>query len=121
MTNDKFHLNIPSKSDYISVVRLTTSGICSHMNFNVDDIDDIKVCVSEACNNVLGQGEIEEISIDFEREENKLKIRVKDVSQDLEETISSGHDRELGLLIISSLMDNVEFTNHGIEMLKYIE
>ena len=55
MNNDKFHLNLPSKSDYIRIVRLTTSGICSNMNFNVDEIDDIKVCVGEACNNILGQ------------------------------------------------------------------
>ena len=118
MNNDKFYLNIPSKSDYISIVRLTTSGICSSMNFNVDEIDDIKVCVGEACNNVLGQKKAEEICIFFETNHKGLTIKVKDVSKDLSE--DGYDDNELGLLIISSLMDKVEFTDDGIEMFKYI-
>ena len=120
MHNDKFHLNIPSKSDYIRIVRLTTSGICSSMNFNVDEIDDIKLCVGEACNNILGQKNIEQIYIDFEIKDKELKIKVKDVIKDLQEEDLDFNDNELGLLIISSLMDKVEFTDEGIEMFKYI-
>ena len=120
MSKDNFHLSLPAKSDYIGIVRLTTSGICSSMNFNVDEIDDIKVCVGEACNNVLEQKEIEQIYIDFKVEEKELKIKVRDVSKDLSGDDFNFHDRELGLLIISSLMDKVEFTDEGIEMYKYI-
>lgn len=120
MNKEKFHLNLPSKSDYIGIVRLTTSGICSSMNLTIDEIDDIKVCVGEACNNVLGQKEIQEIYIDFEINEKQLKIKVKDVSEDFTEENFDFHDKELGLLIISSLMDKVEFTDEGIEMFKYI-
>ena len=35
--------------------------------------------------------------------------------------IEESRERELGLLIIKSLMDEVEFTKDGIEMTKYIE
>lgn len=120
MNNDKFNLSVPSKSDYISVVRLTTSGISSNMNFNIEEIEDIKVCVSEACNNVLVQKEIEQIYLDYEIDEDKLIIKVKDVLEDLSDVESHDFDEEMGLLIISSLMDRVEFTEEGIEMVKYI-
>lgn len=120
MNNDKFNLSVPSKSDYISIVRLTTSGISSNMNFNIEEIEDIKVCVSEACNNVLVQKEIEQIYLDYEIDEDKLIIKVKDVLEDLSDVESHDFDEEMGLLIISSLMDRVEFTEEGIEMVKYI-
>lgn len=121
LNNDKFHLNVPSKSDYISIVRLTTSGICSNLSFNIDEIEDIKVCVSEACNNVIVQKDIQQIYLDYEIDEKGLIIEVKDVLEKLNNDKQDGFDGELGLLIISSLMDKVEFTDRGIKMVKYIE
>lgn len=121
LNNDKFHLNVPSKSDYIRVVRLTTSGICSNMNFNIDEIEDIKVCVSEACNNVIAQKDKAQIDLDYEISKKGLEIKVKDVLKDLSNKGIDNFDGELGILIISSLMDEVEFTDEGIKMVKYIE
>lgn len=120
MTNDKFHLDIPNKSDYISIARLTTSAICSNMKLSIDEIDDIKVCVGEACNNIISNREVEQIYMDFEMYDDKFLIKVRDVSDIPSQDGFSGHDGELGLLIISSLMDEVKFTDEGIEMFKYI-
>lgn len=120
MTNDKFHLDIPNKSDYISIARLTSSAICSNMKISIDEIEDIKVCVGEACNNIINNKEVLQIYIDFEMYKDKLLIKVRDVSEDTSENELEGYDKELGLLIINSLMDEVNFTNEGIEMFKYI-
>ncbi len=53
MKKDIFKLTIPSKPDYISVARLTSSAIANKIGFNIEDIEDIKVSIAEACINAL--------------------------------------------------------------------
>lgn len=121
MNKDIINLRIPRKPDYISLVRLTTSGIGNSMALDIDDIEDIKVSIGEACINALIEEDGQDISIVFEIDEEKLNIRVSNVVENIPENIEESRERELGLLIIKSLMDNVEFTEDGIEMTKYIE
>lgn len=118
MTKDNIYLNIPCKPDYISLVRLTTSAIASNLNLSIDEIEDIKVSIGEACVNVINQKDKEEISIAYEVYDDSLIIRVKDVIE-IEEV--DAKELELGLFIIKSLMDEVKFSEEGIVMIKYIE
>lgn len=121
MINDKINLDIPAKPDYISLIRLTSSGIAHNMGFNVDEIEDIKVCIGEACVNVINFNDVDEISIVYIVEKNKLTVKVDDMLKNIEEKADNYQEAELGLLIIESLMDQVKFTEDGIEMTKYIE
>ena len=121
MTKDNIYLKIPCKPDYISLVRLTTSAIAHNLKLCIDEIEDIKVCIGEACINVINQKNKDEISIQFEVNEDKLIIMVNDVTDDLESDTEGFKEEELGLLIIKSLMDEVDFTDKGINMIKYIE
>lgn len=122
MNRDIIYLNIPCKPDYISLVRLTTSAIAHNLGINIDEMEDVKVCIGEACINVINQNNKDEISIQFHVEENKLTVKVKDVLEDVTNDDSSCFkESELGLLIIKSLMDEVEFNDQGINMVKYIE
>ncbi|MBU5428363.1 ATP-binding protein [Tissierella pigra] len=121
MNKDVISLIIPRKPDYISLIRLTTSGIGNSMALSVDDIEDIKVSIGEACINALILNEKEEILIVFEIEEERLTVKVTGVKENIPDYIEDKKERELGLLIIKSLMDKVAFTENGIEMIKYIE
>lgn len=121
MSKDIINLSIPCKPDYISLVRLTTSAITHNLDLSIDEIEDIKVCIGEACVNVINQNKKEEISIQFEVEEDKLRIKVKDVLEYPTDDSDSFKESELGLLIIKSLMDEAEFNDQGIDMVKYIE
>lgn len=121
MSKDIINLSIPNKADYISLVRLTSSGIGSRLGMDIDEIEDIKVAIVEACINSLIKEDKEEINISFEIDEEKISIRVSNVVDEIPEDISENRERELGLLIIKSLMDDVKFTKDGIEMIKYIE
>ncbi|NLY46385.1 MAG: histidine kinase [Tissierella sp.] len=121
MNKDNIYLSIPCKPDYISLVRLTTSSIAHNLNLSIDEIEDIKVCIGEACINVINQKNKDEISIEFEVDEDKLRIKVKDVLEAITNDSDSFKESELGLLIIKSLMDEVGFTDQGIDMVKYIE
>ncbi len=121
MNKDVINLTIPRKPDYISLVRLTTSGIAYSMGLNVEDIEDIKVSIGEACINSLMLNDEEEISLVFEIDEEKLSIKVTNVRENIPEDLEERKERELGLLIIKSLMDEVIFNEYGIKMIKYIE
>jgi serine/threonine-protein kinase RsbW len=51
--SDEVILSIPSDASYVRVVRLAVMGIASRMPFSFEDIEDIKLAVSEACNNAI--------------------------------------------------------------------
>ncbi|MFT5171667.1 MAG: serine/threonine-protein kinase RsbW, partial [Candidatus Marinamargulisbacteria bacterium] len=44
-------MNIPCTSEFVGVVRLAVSGVASRMQFSIEEIEDIKISVSEACTN----------------------------------------------------------------------
>lgn len=121
LNNDAIELKVPCKAEYISLVRLTTSGIAMDANMTVEDLDDLKVCVGEACVNVINLSENEYIEITFNLIDDKMNIFIKDCIEDIPEDLDLGEEAKLGLLIIRSLMDEVEFTDSGIKITKYIE
>ncbi len=46
-------LSIPALSEFVGVARLAISGVASRLNFSVEQIEDIKVAVTEACANAV--------------------------------------------------------------------
>jgi serine/threonine-protein kinase RsbW len=128
-------LTIPAKAEYLHIVRLTLFGIASKIGFSFEQIDDIKVAVAEAGNNVvLHAYEDKEpglLEIQFELEENGLSIHIKDdgASFDYEKMVNKSstlHDKTLeeatvgglGIFMMHALMDKVQVrTNHGTEVI----
>ena len=53
MNFETIKMEIASNPQYVSVIRLTTSGIANKIGFCLEDIEDIKVAVSEACTNAI--------------------------------------------------------------------
>lgn len=118
--NDIIELNIPSKLEYLSLIRLTASSIANNIKLNVDEIEDIKVCISEACINTLNFSDTEEINVQFELTDEGMSISIKNVLEDIPEDKENEKQGKMGLLIINSLMDKVEFKDDKITMIKYI-
>lgn len=117
MKRDLIELNIPNKPDYVGVIRLTTSAIASKTGLNIEEIEDVKVAIAEACINALGTSE--NFVIKYELYNERLEIFVENVSE--VNDYDASKEKELGILIIKSLMDEVFFTNEGIMMIKIIE
>lgn len=131
MNFETIKMEIASNPQYVSVIRLTTSGIASKIGFCLEDIEDIKVAVSEACTNAIKHSLDNKFSVEYTIFENGLTITIIDSGKgydvdsidvpNLEEPKESG----LGLFIIQSLMDEVEIKsniNYGtvIKMTKYL-
>ena len=131
MNYETIKMEIASNPQYVSVIRLTTSGIANKIGFCLEDIEDIKVAVSEACTNAIKHSLDNKFSVEYTIFENGLTITIIDSGKgydvdsidvpNLEEPKESG----LGLFIIQSLMDEVEIKsniNYGtvIKMTKYL-
>jgi len=110
-------ISLPGKPEYVSIARLTASVIANQMGFNIDDVEDIKVAVGEACNNAVlhGKSHEEVFEVQFEVQDNRMVIEVRDNGNgfDLDEyqAPEPGELREngLGIFIMKTLMDEVDF------------
>ncbi len=83
---DKIFVKIPSEKKYISTVRLSISSIANTISMNIENIEDLKVSISEVMNLFVDESEFFEISMDVF--EDKVEIEVMpDISL-------SGHSRK---------------------------
>jgi serine/threonine-protein kinase RsbW len=46
-------IRLPAETAYVAVLRMAASGIAARLDFTLDEVDDLKMAVSEACAMVL--------------------------------------------------------------------
>ncbi|MEG1287681.1 MAG: ATP-binding protein [Clostridium sp.] len=124
-------MEITSNPDYVGIIRLTTSGIANKIGFSMDDIEDMKVAVSEACTNAIKHSKDDIFNITFSILENGLTIEIKDngkgynMENITNPDLNNPKENGLGLFIIKTLMDDVNIEskeNQGtlVKMTKYL-
>ena len=121
-------LQVPALPEYIDLVRLTLYGIASKMNFSFEEIEDMKVAVSEACNNSVLHaygGEDGMIEVQFTSSNEELTITVRDfgrsfiMAESKESATMHGKSIDeiqsggLGLYLMQALMDRVVVQQEG--------
>lgn len=79
-------LSVPSESEYVRVVRLTVIGVATRMPFSYDDIEDIKLAVSEACNNAILHAK----SADSSARKTPILVRLTPFRDRLEISVEDG-------------------------------
>ena len=129
---DCITMDLPTNPEYVSVARLTVSAISNTIGFNVEEIEDIKIALSEACANAIRYSQKDTFSLHFEVEDGKLTIQVSDqgVGFDAKEVkepvVEEMKESGLGFFIIESLMDEVKIDSEvgkgtKIWMSKFLE
>jgi len=113
---DEINLKLPAKPEYVSVARLTTAAIANRLGFSIDDIENLKVAVSEAGIYLINQfAEISFLTVDYRiHDDRSITAHVKALdgkgSKD-----SMEKENELSLFIIESVADKVtRDTDQGI-------
>ncbi|MFW6035571.1 MAG: anti-sigma F factor [Halanaerobiales bacterium] len=120
---NKAHLTILGKSGNVGLARLTVATFASELDFNLNELEEIKVAVSEAVTNcIIHAYPIEEGIIDIELKiiDNKLFIKITDsgigiddIEAVLEPSYSTKEDHMgLGLAFIDSFMDKFELLSN---------
>ncbi|WP_068676120.1 anti-sigma B factor RsbW [Oceanobacillus sp. Castelsardo] len=139
---DFIEMKIPAKAEYVGVIRLTLSGIANRVGFSYEEIEDIKIAVSEAITNAINHGYEKEgkgeITIGFGVYEDHLEIMVADKGESFRlnevknkigpyqksESVENLREGGFGLFLIEALMDKVQINNsHGgviVLMTKYL-
>ena len=46
-------LRLPAENAYVAVLRMTTAGLAARLDFTLDDIEDLRLAVDEACSLLL--------------------------------------------------------------------
>lgn len=111
---DKISMTIPNQAQYVSIARLTATVIANTLGFDIDEIEDIKVAIGEACNNAVMHGnKSSNITLDFQIHEGRFFVEITDDGEgfDFEEyaepVLEEYKGRGLGLFIIKTLMDEM--------------
>jgi serine/threonine-protein kinase RsbW len=52
---DRVTVRMPADGAYLSVLRTATAGLAARLDFTLDDIEDMRIAVDEACAMLLGQ------------------------------------------------------------------
>ena len=77
----RVEVRIPAASAYFFVLRTVTAGLASRLDFTVDDIDDLRMAVDEACGLLLEQAvDGSELTCVFVLAPDELRICVTAVS-----------------------------------------
>jgi len=112
---DNIKLLIPNKPEFVSIARLTASVLANAGGFNVEDIEDIKVAIGEACNNSVLHGKKSlNLDLSFTVNDNKFIAEIIDNGDgfDFDEytnpDLEACNGKGLGIFIMESLMDLVE-------------
>ncbi|HEY5340446.1 MAG TPA: ATP-binding protein [Candidatus Aquilonibacter sp.] len=112
-------LRIPCKAEWVALARLSVAAVASRLSFSIDEIEDIKLAVAEACTNAIQHADGSPfIEIKCEAIDNGMRISVRDHgrgtrpehirSRELNEERAGG----LGVFLIRSLMDNADYEVH---------
>lgn len=110
-------LRIPSRPEWVALARLAAATVANRLHFSIEEIEDVKLAVAEACTAVIqheGHGEF--IDLTCEALSDSLRIRVRDSGRHgvrLAEAPKMNFDEAriagLGVFLIRTLMDEVSY------------
>ncbi|NOU64197.1 anti-sigma B factor RsbW [Paenibacillus sp. LMG 31461] len=133
-------LHIPAAAEHLEIVRLSLYGVATKLGFSYEDIEDMKVAVSEACNNAILHANPEDgsghIDISYELSDDALRVKVKDNGTGYEAASESRQTGPftgtmpselttggLGIYLMEALMDEVLVDTTGgteVTLVKYV-
>ena len=107
---EKITITIPSNKKYIKSIRLFTASLASDLGFNIEEVEDLRVVVSEAINYKLSDTDV---TIEFIPAEKNLEIRVLGNDKSLDERALKMRD-----LILKELADEVYINDGEIKIIQ---
>jgi serine/threonine-protein kinase RsbW len=113
-------LRIPSRPEWVALARLAAATVANRLSFSIEEIEDVKLAVAEACTAVIqheSHGEF--IQVTCEALADSLRVRVHDTGRhgvhagdrpriNFDEARIAG----LGVFLIRTLMDEVSYDVH---------
>ncbi len=76
---DQVKVTMPAEGAYLSVLRTATAGLAARLDFTLDEIEDLRIAVDEACAMLLAQaipGTNLECAFDLDSDEMTITVSV---------------------------------------------
>lgn len=122
-TKKTYQLKLPSQASNLSLIRELVTKVASQIGLDSEEASKIELAVDEACTNVIkhayGNNSDKVLDILLKVERDKLVIIVSDKGKgfdpsevkvpDLGESIKAGKRGGLGICLMKTLMDKVDF------------
>ena len=95
-------ITFPARPDYLRLARLTTADAASRAGFDYEEIDDLRIAVSELCALISG-GNAATLTLDFSLEPRAVSVRGV-------ATTGSVVENEFSRDIVAALVDEFEIS-----------
>lgn len=126
---DVVEIRMPAHSAYLSVLRTTAATLAARLDFTLDDVEDLRIAVTEASTILLGHAVSDsEISCRFTLSGTMLTVRAgcvltSDSSAADHESTSVIRRDSFAWTVLTALVDSVDITpvssgHAGIELVK---
>jgi serine/threonine-protein kinase RsbW len=80
---DVVTVRLPADSAYLSVLRTATAGLAARLDFNLDEIEDLRIAIDEACAMLLAQAVPgTDLTCEFELNDDTMSISVSVLTVD---------------------------------------
>ncbi|XVG95911.1 ATP-binding protein [Eubacteriales bacterium KG127] len=115
---DRLSLTIPGKPEYITGARLLIGSVAAKAGFDVEQCEDLKTAVGEACKNISCHGSdgfSDKYVVTCDVDKNEITIKVTDLCEfhSMEKIkkpcCNCPKEGDLSIHIIRSLVDDVQF------------
>jgi serine/threonine-protein kinase RsbW len=119
-SHELVELRIPSRPEWVALARLAAATVANRLSFSIEEIEDVKLAVAEACTAVIQhENHGEYIQLTCEALSDSLRVHVHDSGL---HGVASGDGRPmdfdeariagLGVFLIRTLMDEVTYDAH---------
>lgn len=112
MSRSDVELRLPAQSPYVSVLRMTTAGLAARFDFTLDDLEDLRMAVGEACALLLEHAdEHSEFTANYYLDDRRIDLRV---SMNSAESAPATDRDSFSWQVLSALVDDLsEHTTGG--------
>jgi serine/threonine-protein kinase RsbW len=136
----KYRLKIPSITENLQMIREFVLKIAAKTGFNEETQEQIALAVDEACTNVIKHAHHHDarrlMDIQIQTDANKMKITITDRGRgfditklkdpDVEKYIRESRHGGLGIYLIKTLMDEVDYefnpgVKNQVQLTKYLQ
>jgi len=136
----KYKLKIPSVTENLQMIREFVLKIAAKTGFNEETQEQIALAVDEACTNVIKHAHHHDarrlMDIQIQTDANKMKITITDKGRgfditklkdpDVEKFIKESKHGGLGIYLIKTLMDEVDYdfnpgVKNQVQLTKYLQ
>ena len=107
-------LCVSAERSMLLIVRMTTAGVMSRVGLTLDEMDDMKMAIDEACNLMMLQKPgCQSLEIHYEYSDSVVHVRIKGQGTAAEQTgvqTSDSSMQEVIYCILETMVDEVEMT-----------